>query len=155
MRQQRRKDIRERLYPFKHWSTINCDWEISYEVRFDFVFVVDPGGSCILDDRFLLPGANYQRVALLWMLSIPEWMQNRGIGTQMVDLLEKRANAQGHRFAAGPFVGETNALPLIMIKKKGYRSVMPFSAIQISVEWLARDLAIKTELSRKDSQDRA
>lgn len=71
------------------------------------------------------------KVALLMTIHVPETERKKGLASAVVDLLEKRANAElGRVLVIGPVTDETGAIDKIC-ERRGYVAVMPFSRMQV------------------------
>ena len=71
-------------------------------------------------------GDGYEQVKLLKMIHVPEKQRKKGIATEITQFLREKTRKQKLRFAVGPIMDDRM---LSIVKKLGFKGVMPFCAI--------------------------
>jgi hypothetical protein len=101
--------------------------ELEYGTMINKNYYIDFGGeySLIKDDK-----DKKNDVLGLITIHIPETLRNQGIFTNILTLLEKRAEENKQHLYVGPFMEEDSKWIIRTCKKRGYKTFPPFSMIK-------------------------
>ena len=123
-----RKDLKEGMTT----GSVNDPSEIF--VKLEFGTITDSNPEVVLCFGDLIPPDSTVKINALLLVTIvvPEDQRRQGHCRNILEFLEKRATDKGLRFAVGPFFEDEDGNSILadyLLKKRNYRSVMPFCAL--------------------------